>query len=190
MFSQTKVSEVHWFTIIMCIPKNVHFPKSGRVNSRQAVKSSKSEWASLKWLLLFMLSHISFHCRAGGGLNKPVNLSLLMTEEAAWFQSSVQTQMNTQTCAWQSGALVGGRIPFESWRVEKLVCEQECMRDVLHGATPQLLKHELCPFSTRSRSLTQTKTRLGLLIPYDVLTAFQVGAYTGRGWFWSEVLVN
>lgn len=59
--------------------------------------------------------------------------------------------MNTQTHhkhthAQQSGTVVGGRIPFETCGVERLVCERACMRDVLHAATPQLLEAELCPF--------------------------------------------
>lgn len=64
----------------------------------------------------------------------------------------------------QSGIVVGGRIPFETCGVEQLVCKRACMRDVLHGATPQQLeKDELCPF-LHTHSLTQTKTRLSLLI--------------------------
>lgn len=56
--------------------------------------------------------------------------------------------MHTQThhkhtLAQQSGTVVGGRIPFETCGVERLVCERACMRDVLHAAT---LEDELCPF--------------------------------------------
>lgn len=45
-----------------------------------------------------------------------------------------------------SGTEVGGRIPFETCGVERLVCRQPCIRGVLHSVTPQLLEDELCPF--------------------------------------------
>lgn len=45
--------------------------------------------------------------------------------------------------------MVGGRIPFETCGVERVVlqaCMHACMRDVVHAVTPLLLKDELCPF--------------------------------------------
>lgn len=66
---------------------------------------------------------------------------------------------------------------------EKLVCEPESMRDVLHGAAPQRLEHELCPFSDTFSLSHPDKNKIKSAHLYAALTAFQVGAYTGRGWF-------
>lgn len=64
------------------------------------------------------------------------------------------------------------------------------MRDVLLGANPQLLEDELCPL-LHIRSLSCSKeNKIKSVHLHAALTAFQLGAYTVRGWFWSEVLVN
>lgn len=64
------------------------------------------------------------------------------------------------------------------------------MRDILHAATPQLLKDELCPFLHVLSLSRPDKNKIKSAHLYAMLTAFQVGAYTDCGWFWIEGLVN
>lgn len=54
---------------------------------------------------------------------------------------------------------------------------------------PNYLKMNFALFYTFTLSYSD-KSKIKSAHLYGVLTAFQVGAYMDRGWFWSEVLVN
>lgn len=53
----------------------------------------------------------------------------------------------------------------------------------------RLLRMNFALFYTLTLSYSD-KNKIKSAHLYGALTAFQVGAYTDRGWFWSEVLVN
>lgn len=54
---------------------------------------------------------------------------------------------------------------------------------------PNYLKLNFALFYTFTLSYSD-KNKIKSAHLYAALTAFQMGAYTDRGWFWSEVLVN
>lgn len=54
---------------------------------------------------------------------------------------------------------------------------------------PNYLKMNFALFNTFTLSYSD-KNKIKSAHLYAVLTAFQVGAYMDRGWFWREVLVN
>lgn len=88
------------------------------------------------------------------------------------------------TLAQQSGTVVGGRIPFETRGVERLVCEREG-----RSARCDYLKMNFGLFYSFTFSYLD-KNKINSTHLHATLTAFQAGADMDRGWFWSGMLVN